>query len=81
MREMSTEGLLDDGHYMVIYLSPELVKLENRGKFLWTNEEKHRHSSCEEMEGYPEKLQVRKNIFDYLQKNLDFCLSFRLGSL
>ena len=39
MRQMTTEKLFDEGKYMVIYLQPETVKMEERQFFLWTLEE------------------------------------------
>ena len=36
---MTTEKLFDEGKYMVIYLQPETVKMEERQFFLWTLEE------------------------------------------
>ena len=66
MRQMPTEKLFDDGKYMVIYLSPESVKLDERMFFLWTKEDQHTMtraqekdtSSCEDMVAYPDKLLV-----------------------
>ena len=68
MRQMTTEKLFDDGKYMVIYLSPESVKLDERMFFLWTKEDQHTMTranekdtnSCEDMVAYPDKLLVRK---------------------
>ena len=39
MRQMTTEKLFDDGKYMVIYLYPESVKIDERMFFLWTKED------------------------------------------
>ena len=91
MRQMTTEKLFDDGKYMVIYLSPESVKLDERMFFLWTKEDQHTMTranekdtnSCEDMVAYPDKLLVRKifqrrNVRTEEHKN---CLLFRLGSL
>ena len=66
MRQMTTEKLFDDGKYMVIYLSPESVKLDERMFFLWTKEDQHTMtraqekdtSSCEDMVAYQDKLLV-----------------------
>lgn len=70
MRQMTTEKLFDDGKYMVIYLSPESVKLDERMFFLWTKEDHQAMTkanakptiSCEDMVAYPDKLLVRRNI-------------------
>ena len=60
MRQMTTEKLFDDGKYMVIYLYPESVKLDERMFFLWTKEDhqqaKQRGNSCEDMIAYHDKL-------------------------
>ena len=65
MRQMTTEKLFDDGKYMVIYLSPESVKLDERMFFLWTKEDladtKKLGNSCEDMEAYQERLRVRSD--------------------
>ena len=91
MRQMTTEKLFDDGKYMVIYLSPESVKLDERMFFLWTKEDQHTMTranekdtnSCEDMVAYPDKLLVskidqRRIVRTEEHKN---CLFFRLGSL
>ena len=39
MRQMNTEKLFDEGNYMVIYLYPETVKVDERQFFLWNLEE------------------------------------------
>ena len=71
MRQMTTEKLFDDGKYMVIYLSPESKKMDERMFFLWTKEDQHtmtranakeNTTSCEDMVAYPDKLLVRRNI-------------------
>ena len=69
MRQMTAEKLFDDGKYMVIYLSPESKKMDERMFFLWTKEDQHEvtranyrdTNSCEDM-AYPDKLLVRRNI-------------------
>ena len=92
MRQMTTEKLFDDGKYMVIYLSPESVKLDERMFFLWTKEDQHTMTranekdtnSCEDMVAYPDKLLVskifqRRIVRTEVHKN---CLLFcRPGSL
>ena len=69
MRQMTTEKLFDDGKYMVIYLSPESKKMDERMFFLWTKEDQHTMTSndkdtnsCEDMVAYPDRLLVRRNI-------------------
>jgi hypothetical protein len=39
MRQMTTEKLFDEGKYMVIYIYPETVKLDERQFFLWNLED------------------------------------------
>ena len=76
MRQMTTEKLFDDGKYMVIYLSPESVKLDERMFFLWTKEDQHTMTranekdtnSCEDMVAYPDKLLVRKILMKGVQR-------------
>ena len=66
MDQMRLEGLFSEGKYMVIYLSPESVKLDERMFFLWTKEDQHTMtraqekdtSSCEDMVAYQDKLLV-----------------------
>jgi hypothetical protein len=36
---MTTEKLFDEGKYMVIYIYPETVKLDERQFFLWNLED------------------------------------------
>jgi hypothetical protein len=66
MRQMTTEKLFDEGRYMVIYLYPESVKLDERMFFLWTKEDladtKKLGSSCEDMEAYHERLRAWKSL-------------------
>ena len=55
MRQMNTEKLFDEGEYMVVYLYPETVKLDERQFFLWNLEEMSTVSngaSCEGIPGY-----------------------------
>ena len=55
MRQMNTEKLFDEGEYMVVYLYPETVKLDERQFFLWNLEELSTVSndaSCEGIPGY-----------------------------
>ena len=63
---MTTEKLFDDGKYMVIYLYPESVKLDERMFFLWTKEDhqqaKQRGNSCEDMIAYHDKLLAWKSL-------------------
>ena len=60
MRQMTTEKLFDEGKYMVIYLSPESVKLDERMFFLWTKEDQ------QEMEAsYPRDDLVTRMIGGY----------------
>ncbi len=52
---MNTEKLFDEGEYMVVYLYPETVKLDERQFFLWNLEEMSTVSngaSCEGIPGY-----------------------------
>ena len=70
MRQMTAEKLFDDGKYMVIYLSPESKKMDERMFFLWTKEDQHDMTrandkdtnSCEDMVAYPDRLLVRRNV-------------------
>jgi hypothetical protein len=39
MRQMTTEKLFEEGKYMVIYLYPETVKMDERQFFLWNLED------------------------------------------
>ena len=46
MRQMNTEKLFDDGKYMVIYLYPETVKVDERQFFLWNLDEMSSEQVC-----------------------------------
>jgi hypothetical protein len=39
MRQMTTEKLFEEGKYMVIYLIPETVKMDERQFYLWNPED------------------------------------------
>ena len=68
MRQMTTEKLFDEGKYLVIYLYPESVKLDERMFFLWTKEElaemKRAGSAarCEQIPAYQDRLLAWKSL-------------------